>query len=97
MSAVAPVELLLQQVQASVQLVALLSAQAVQRRVEGWRRGHAAAGDLLVLAAAPSILSPETEDVGHARKGACGGGEGRRDVVGPAGLSGVQRGCLTST
>lgn len=63
-----PVELFLQQVQARVQLVALLSAQAVQRRVEGRRGGHTAAGDLLVLAA-PSTLPPETKDVGHAREG----------------------------
>lgn len=59
-----PVELLLQQVQTCVQLVALLPAQAVQRRVEGRRRGQAAAGDLLVLTAPPA-LPPETEDVGH--------------------------------
>lgn len=63
-----PVELFLQQVQARVQLVALLSAQAVQRRVEGRWGGHTAAGDLLVLAA-PSTLPPETKDVGHAREG----------------------------
>lgn len=77
-TATAPVELLLQQVQASVQLVALLSAQAVQWRVEGWRRGHTAAGHLLVLGAAPSTFPPETEDVGHAGEGTCRGAEGRR-------------------
>lgn len=68
-TAVIPVELFLQQVQARVQLVALLSAQAVQRRVEGRWGGHTAAGDLLVLAA-PSTLPPETKNVGHAREGA---------------------------
>lgn len=67
-TAMIPVELFLQQVQARVQLVALLSAQAVQRRVEGRWGGHAAAGDLLVLAA-PSTLPPETEDVGYAGEG----------------------------
>lgn len=67
----APVQLLLQHVQARVQLAALLSTQAVKRRVEERRGGHAAAGDLLVLPASPT-LSPETEDVGHPREGACG-------------------------
>lgn len=61
---VVPVELFLQQVQACVQLVALLSAQAVQWRVEGRRGGKAAAGNLLVLTTPPA-LSPETKDVGH--------------------------------
>lgn len=63
-----PVELFLQQVQACVQLVALLSAQAVQWSVEGRRGGQAAAGNLLVLTAS-STLPPETKDVGHAREG----------------------------
>lgn len=61
---VVPVELFLQQVQACVQLVALLAAQAVQWCVEGWRGGKAAAGNLLVLTTPPA-LSPETKDVGH--------------------------------
>lgn len=59
-----PVELFLQQVQACVQLVALLSAQAVQRRVDGRGGGEAAAGNLLVLTTTPTF-SPETKDVGH--------------------------------
>lgn len=58
-----PIELFLQQVQAGVQLVALLSAQAVQWRVEGWRGDQAAAGNLLVLATS-STVPPETKDVG---------------------------------
>lgn len=62
---ITPVELFLQQVQACVQLVALLSAQAVQRRVEGWGGCQAAAGNLSVLTA-PSTLPPEAKDVGHA-------------------------------
>lgn len=66
-----PVELFLQQVQACVQLVALLPAQALQRRVEGRRGGQAAAGNLLVLTTPPT-LPPETKDVGHTREGTCG-------------------------
>lgn len=60
-----PVELFLQQVQARVQLAALLAAQAVYRRVEGRRGRQATAGNLLVLATAPTV-PPETEDVRHA-------------------------------
>lgn len=60
-----PVQLFLQQVQARVQLVSLLSAQAVQWRVKGRWGGQAAAGNLLVLTAA-ATLPPETKDVGHA-------------------------------
>jgi len=63
-----PVELFLQQVQACVQLAALLPAQAVQRRAEGRGGGPAAAGHLLVVSAPPP-LPPEAEDVGHAREG----------------------------
>lgn len=63
-----PVKLFLQQVEARVQLAALLAAQAVQRCAEGWGGGEAAAGNLLVLTT-PSIFPPETEDVGHTWEG----------------------------
>lgn len=59
-----PVELFLKQVQTRLQLVALLSAQAMQRCVGRWGGVQAAAGDLLVLTTS-SALSPETKDVGH--------------------------------
>lgn len=71
---VVPVELFLQQVQACVQLAALLAAQVVQRRVEGWGWGQAAAGNLLVLSSPPT-LPPETKDVGHTRECTCAQGQ----------------------
>lgn len=56
----------------------LLSAQAVQRRVERRGGGQAAAGNFLVLTSTPT-LSPETKDVGHAWQGTCGRWGGERE------------------
>lgn len=76
-----PVELFLQQVQACVQLAALLATQAVHRGVEGWWGGQAAARNLLVLTTPPT-LPPEVKDVGHTWEGTCRSWEGQCPLVG---------------